>query len=102
MPFDFFLGDSGATGPDFGVDAADEGDQEKKGSGGGEDFGGVVESGRPADQTHQIKAEPRQEQHQGELHELGVKIAEELPEFHIFYNRFNRNHLEWNPDPDRF
>ncbi len=45
MPFDGFLGDASAAGPDFGVDAADEGDEQEEGSGGGEALGGEVAAG---------------------------------------------------------
>ncbi len=76
------LGDAGAAGPDFGVDAADEGEEQADGSDAGAGEAGPVGFGGFPEEAQGVKNQSGEEQHEGELHQLGVKGAEELPEFH--------------------
>ena len=75
VPFNLLLGDSSAAGPDFGVDAADKGDEEEESSGGGDGFCGEVAARGAGEQAGGIEDETGEEQDEGELHELWVEIA---------------------------
>ena len=75
MPFDLLLRDTGAAGPDFGIDSADEGDQEEERAGGGEGFGGEMATGRAGQKAEGVENQAGEQKHQRELHEPGMKIA---------------------------
>src|SRR6185312_6865915 len=82
VPFDLLLRDPGPPGPDLGVDAAHERQQQEADAGGGEHPAGEVTARRAGEEPAGVEAQPGQQKDERKLNQLRVEIPEELPEVH--------------------
>jgi hypothetical protein len=82
VPFDWGLRDPRPTGPDLGVDPADEGDEQEDHPRAGERLAGKVTARRAEEQPAGIEAQAGEQQDERKLNELRMEISQELPESH--------------------